>query len=80
MRAPFGTAVIPVGGDLITNDLTYGLNVSFDVAEAVKVHHGHALLKAVDPLETFLIEPFGEGMPIEVDRSAVAEIIEARVS
>lgn len=74
------TAVIPVGGDLITNDLTYGLNVSFDVAEAVKVHHGHALLKAVDPLETFLIEPFGEGMPIQVDRSAVAEIVEARVS
>jgi len=74
------TAVIPVGGDLITNDLTYGLNVSFDVAEAVKIHHGHALLKAVDPLETFLIEPFGEGMPIQVERSAVAEIIEARVS
>ncbi len=74
------TAVIPVGGDLITNDLTYGLNVSFDVAEAVKIHHGHALLKAVDPLETFVIEPFGEGMPIQVERSAVAEIIEARVS
>src|SRR6185436_3538425 len=74
------TAVIPVGGDLITNDLTYGLNVSFDVAEAVKIHHGHALLKAVDPLEMFLIEPFGEGMPIQVERSAVAEIIEARVS
>ena len=74
------TAVIPVGGDLITNDLTYGLNVSFDVAEAVKIHHGHAQLKAVDPLETFLIEPFGEGMPIQVERAAVAEIIEARVT
>lgn len=74
------TAVIPVGGDLITNDLTYGLNVSFDVAEAVKIHHGHAQMKAVDPLETFLIEPFGDGMPIQVERLAVAEIIEARVT
>ncbi|MBL8117824.1 MAG: cell division protein FtsA [Anaerolineae bacterium] len=74
------TAVIPVGGDLITNDVTHWMHVPFDVAEAVKVHHGHALQKAVDPLETFLVEPFGEGMPIEVQRNAMAEIMEMRVA
>ncbi len=74
------TAVIPVGGDLITNDITHWMHVPFDVAEAVKIHHGHALAKAVDPLETFLVEPFGEGMPIEVRRADMAEIIELRVA
>ncbi len=73
------TSVIPVGGDLITNDITYGLNVSFDVAEAVKIHYGHAVPKAVENAENFLIEPFGEGMPTEVGRADLAEIIEARV-
>src|SRR5690606_12476367 len=74
------TAVIPVGGDLITNDVTHWMHVPFDVAEAVKVHHGHALQKAVDPLETFLVKPVGEGMPIEVQRNAMAEIREMRVA
>ncbi|HEX2906570.1 MAG TPA: cell division protein FtsA, partial [Phototrophicaceae bacterium] len=74
------TAVIPVGGDLITNDLTHWMHVSFDVAEAVKIHHGHAMQRAVDPLETFLVEPFGDGMPVEVQRYALAEIVEMRVA
>lgn len=74
------TAVIPVGGDLITNDITHWMHVPFDVAEAVKIHHGHAHQRAVDSLETFLVEPFGEGMPIEVQRAALAEVIEMRVA
>ncbi len=74
------TAVIPVGGDLITNDITHWMHVPFDVAEAVKIHHGHAHQRAVDSLETFLVEPFGEGMPIEVQRGALAEVIEMRVA
>ena len=74
------TSVIPVGGDLITNDITHWMHVPFDVAEAVKIHYGHALAKAVDPLETFLVEPFGEGMPIEVRRADMAEITELRVA
>jgi cell division protein FtsA len=73
-------AVIPVGGDLITNDLTHWMRVSFEVAEAVKIQHGHALQKAVDPLETFLVEPFGEGMPVQVQRHDMAEVIELRVA
>ncbi|MEZ4670438.1 MAG: cell division protein FtsA [Anaerolineae bacterium] len=74
------TAVISVGGDLITNDLTHWMHVPFEVAEAVKINHGHALQHAVDPLETFLVEPFGEGLPIEVQRYAMAEAMEMRVS
>jgi cell division protein FtsA len=74
------TAILGVGGDLITNDITHWMHVPFEVAEAVKIHHGQALQKAVDPLDTFLVEPFGEGMPIEVRRADLAEIIELRVT
>lgn len=73
------TAVIPVGGDHVTNDITHWMHVPFDTAEAVKVQHGHALHKGVNALETFLVEPFGEGMPIEVRRPDLAMVIEARV-
>ena len=56
------------------------MHVSFEVAEAVKLQHGHALEKGVNPLETFLVQPFGEGMPTEVKRSDLAMVVEARVS
>jgi cell division protein FtsA len=74
------TSVIPVGGDLITNDLTHWMHMSFEDAEAVKIHYGHALARAVDPLETFMVQPFGEGMPTTVRRAEMAEVIEMRVS
>lgn len=73
------TAVIPVAGNHITNDITYFTHIPFDTAEAVKVQYGHAVPKAVDPLETLLVEPFGEGLPTEIPRSQLAMIIEARV-
>jgi cell division protein FtsA len=73
------TAVLAIGGDLVTNDITYWMNVSFELAEAVKIERGHANQRAVSPLETFLVEPFGDGMPIEVNRAELAEVIEARV-
>ncbi|GAB1421044.1 cell division protein FtsA [Anaerolineales bacterium] len=73
------TAVIPVGGDHITQDITYFLNVPFGLAEAVKLQHGHALPKSVNSLDKFIVEPFGEGMPKEVSRKELAWVIEARV-
>ncbi|NDJ63335.1 MAG: cell division protein FtsA [Chloroflexi bacterium] len=74
------SSVIVVGGDMITNDITHWMHVPFDVAETVKIQHGHAVEKAVDPLETFLVQPFGEGMPTEVRRSDLAMVIEARIA
>lgn len=73
------TAVIPVGGDHVTSDITYWMKVPFELAEAVKVQHGHALSRNVSALESFLVEPFGDGLPTEVKRSELALVIEARV-
>ncbi len=74
------TAVIPVGGDLITNDITHWMHVPVDVAETVKLQHGHARESDVSRLETFLVQPFGEGMPTEVKRHELAWVVEARVT
>jgi len=73
------TSVIAIGGDHITNDITYLTHIPFETAEAVKVQYGHALAKSVDALETLVVEPFGEGMPTEIRRRDLAQIIEARV-
>lgn len=73
------TAVLNVGGDHITNDITYFTHIPFETAEAVKVQYGHAIPKQVDPLETLLVEPFGDGMPVEIKRTELSSIIEARV-
>jgi cell division protein FtsA len=74
------SAVIPVGGDLITNDITVRFHVPFEVAEAVKIQHGHALENEVSSLETFLVQPFGEGMPQQVQQSELAFVIESRLT
>ena len=74
------TAVLALGGDHLTNDITYLTHIPFDTAEAVKVQYGHAMPRMIDPLETLLVEPFGEGMPTEIQRIDLAGIIEARVS
>src|SRR5690606_31431542 len=73
------SAVIPIGGDLVTNDITHWMRIPFEDAEAVKIQHGHALPRAVDPLETLIVQPFGEGMPMEARRADLAYVIEARV-
>jgi cell division protein FtsA len=74
------TAVLAVGGQHITNDIAYGLHLSADLAESVKLTHGHADPKAVSPLEAFPIQPFGEEFPSKVLRADLAHIINLRVA
>ena len=69
------TAVIPVGGDHVTNDISHFMHVPFQDAEAVKLKYGHARASDVDPTETFMVQPFGEGFPEEVNRRDLSEIV-----
>ncbi|NPA31023.1 MAG: cell division protein FtsA [Chloroflexi bacterium] len=74
------TAVIPLGGDHITRDLAYGLNVPLEVAEQIKVEYGRALpardAAAEEPLN---IRPFGAEADLQVRPSDLALIIGPRV-
>ncbi|GBD09219.1 Cell division protein FtsA [Candidatus Thermoflexus japonica] len=73
------TAVIPVGGQHITNDLAYGLHVPATVAEEIKIKYGHAVVQAISPEEQITVQGFGENGALTFSRREMAEIIEARV-
>ncbi len=74
------TAVLPWGGDHITRDLAYGLNIPLEVAEQIKVEYGRALparnAKDEEPLN---IRPFGAETELQVRPSDLALIIGPRV-
>jgi cell division protein FtsA len=72
------TAVIPVGGYHITNDVAIGLRAPYDVAEMVKIRYGDCRPDQIDPAILFTVEPFG-GEKIQVSRQDLAHVIEARV-
>lgn len=74
------TAVLAVGGQHVTNDIAHGLHLPFELAEAVKLKYGHADPKAVNDLDAFPIQPFGEDLPSKVRRADLAHIINARVA
>jgi cell division protein FtsA len=72
------TAVIPVGGDHITNDISQGLHLPQETSEIIKQKYGNALKSMVDPKQSFNVRPFGSEQPVQISRSALAMIIEAR--
>lgn len=72
------TAVIPIGGDHVTQDITYWMRVPFGLAEQVKVQRGHANMLSVSELEKFPVEPFGGDIQ-QVSRRDLSMVIEARV-
>ena len=71
------TAIIPVGGNHVTQDITYWMRVPFELAEQVKIQRGHADMSAVGESEVFPVEPFG-GDILQVQRRDLAMVIEAR--
>jgi cell division protein FtsA len=77
--AVWHTHVVPIAGDLITSDISHWLQVSVELAEMVKLQRGHCVPKRVSELETFLVEPFGEGLPVETKRRELADVVGARV-
>jgi cell division protein FtsA len=73
------TAVLPTGGEHITNDIGIGLRTPFPTAEELKIKYGHARPDAVNPGECFDVAMFGEGERHPVTRQFLSQIIEARV-
>jgi len=72
------TRSLAMGGEYITNDIAIGLRLPADLAEQVKLRHGHALANQVAEDERFTIAPYGESTPVVVPRWKLAEIVQAR--
>ncbi|MGH2524555.1 MAG: cell division FtsA domain-containing protein, partial [Anaerolineales bacterium] len=57
----------------------HGLRLPADVAEKIKIDHGHASIAEILPTDTFTVQPFGEDRPVQISRADLATIVEARV-
>jgi cell division protein FtsA len=77
--SPFKTAVIPVGGNNVTNDVAIGLKTSLQVAEDLKIQYGSCDLSTVAEDEAISVSTLGEAAGRTVSRLDVCHIIEARM-
>ncbi len=73
------TAVLPVGGINVTNDVAIGLRTSLNLAEEIKVKNGTANVAEVQPEELLNVSMLGDAGGQTIQRRRLAEIIEARM-
>jgi cell division protein FtsA len=73
------TAVIPIAGDQITNDIAMALRTPTVEAEAIKTRHGVALRQLADPNAMIDVPGIGERALRSMSRQTLAEVIEPRV-
>lgn len=74
------SAVIPVGGNHITNDLAIGLRTSIDEAEKIKITYGSAVENNVSPERVVEISSINGKEKHPVSKKYLVDIIEPRVS
>ena len=73
------TAVIPIAGDQVTNDIAMALRTPTAEAEEIKVRHGIAKQMLADPTEVFDVPGLGDRAPRTLSKAALAAVIEPRV-
>lgn len=77
-----GCEMIPIGGKHITNDIAYGLGISFANAERIKTLHGAAFVSMDDERNTILVPVLEDNNVIDsqqVSRGVLNNIIQSRV-
>ena len=70
------TAVIPIAGDQVTNDIAMALRTPTQYAEEIKIRYACALLAGAG--ETIKVPSVGDRPPRELSRQALAEVVEPR--
>ena len=73
------TAVIPIAGDQITNDIAMALRTPTKEAEEIKRRHGCALRELADAQEMIEVPGVGDRGARKLSRQTLAEVIEPRV-
>ncbi len=77
--SPFHTAVLPIGGNNVTNDVAIGIKTSLQVAEQLKIQHGTCDLRSVSGDDEIGVAVLGDEAGRTVSRLEVCQIIEARM-
>ena len=72
------TAVIPIAGDQVTNDIAMALRTPTQNAEEIKIKYACALTQLARADETLKVPGVGEKPAKELSRQALAEVVEPR--
>lgn len=72
------TAVIPIAGDQVTNDIAVALRTPTQFAEEIKVKYACALRQLANPEETIEVPGVGDRAPRRLARQTLAEVVEPR--
>ncbi len=73
------TAVIPIAGDQITNDIAVAFRTPTQSAEDIKVKHACALRQLADPREVVEVPGVDGREPRQLSVQTLAEVVEPRV-
>lgn len=72
------TAVIPIAGDQVTNDIAVALRTPTQSAEEIKLKHACALTTLADSDEPIEVPSVGERPRRTITKRALAEVVESR--
>lgn len=72
------TAVIPIAGDQVTNDIAMAFATPTQHAEEIKIKYACALSQLAGEHETIKVPSVGDRSPRELTRQALAEVVEPR--
>jgi len=72
------TAVIPIAGDQVTNDIAMALRTPTQNAEEIKIKYACALASLAGDNETIKVPSVGEREDRSLSRQALAEVVEPR--
>ena len=72
------TAVIPIAGDQVTNDIAISLRTPTQHAEEIKIKYACALSQLANLDETIEVPSVGDRPPRRLARQTLAEVVEAR--
>ena len=72
------TAVIPIAGDQVTNDIAVALRTPTQYAEEIKMKYACALTQLAREDETIEVPSVGDRAPRQLARQTLAEVVEPR--
>jgi len=72
------TAVIPIAGDQVTNDIAVALRTPTQHAEEIKIKYACALTQLARNDQTIEVPSIGERPPRRLSRQTLAEVVEPR--
>jgi cell division protein FtsA len=73
------TAILPVGGNYLTSDISTGLRTPLAEAEKIKIKHGCAITSLIPKDETIRVPSLGGREDREVSRQILGRIMEPRM-